>query len=290
MTLRHFKIYTTVYTERNMTAAAKRLFMAQPSVSQAIKELENHYHVVLFERFPKELKPTASGDLLFEYATNILEMNIELEDLMKRGSSQHILRIGANDTAGVTLLDDLVKRYTESHPLEKLKVQINRSSTLSDMLRTNDLDCILTDEFKSSPDLYSEIIKEDRFIAVASPYYPELPDRFIADASYLSTARLLLRESGTDERDCLEQYMRDRGFSLEPYWESISFDILLNAAKQEMGITLLPYNTVKSSIESGELIALVIPDFHSTQKFMLAWQKNKYLSSPIEEFVKMCRE
>ena len=55
MTLRHFKIYVTVYNEKNMTLAAKKLFMAQPSVSQVIKELETHYNTVLFERFPKEL-------------------------------------------------------------------------------------------------------------------------------------------------------------------------------------------------------------------------------------------
>ena len=53
MTLRHFKVFLVVYTERNMTAAAKKLYMTQPSVSQTIKELESHYNVVLFERFPK---------------------------------------------------------------------------------------------------------------------------------------------------------------------------------------------------------------------------------------------
>lgn len=290
MTLRHFKIYTMVYTERNMTAAAKKLFMAQPSVSQVIKELESHYQVVLFERFPKELKPTPSGDTLFEYATNILEMNAELEDMMKQGSSQHILRVGANDTAGSALLDDLVKEYTSTHPLEKVRVQINRSSILMEMLRANDLDVILTDEFKSAPDLHNEVILEDRFVAVASSNFPNLPAHLIADAPYLSSVRLLLREPGTDERDYFEQYMREHGHTIIPFWESISFDILLNAAKQEMGITILPYRVAKASIEKKELVVLSIPDFPHTQKFVLAWPKNKYLSAPIEEFVKLCRK
>lgn len=290
MTLRHFKIYTTVYTERNMTAAARKLFMAQPSVSQVIKELEHHYNVVLFERFPKELKPTPSGDMLFEYASNILDMNAELEDLMKKGSSQHILRIGANDTAGVSLLDNLLKEYTSTHPLEKVKVQINRSRILADMLRTNDLDLIMTDEFNTAPDLYSEIIDQDRFIAVASPTYPDLPKGLVADASYLSTARLLLREPGTDERDYLEQYMRQRGYRIAPYWESISFDILFNAALGDMGITLLPASMVKDAIYQNKLVELSIPDYHYYQEFILAWPKNKYISVPMEEFIALCRK
>ncbi len=289
MTLRHFKIYIMVYTERNMTTAAKKLFMSQPSVSQVIKELEGHYDTVLFERFPKELKPTQTGDLLFDYASNILDMNSELEDMMKKGSSQHTIRIGSNDTAGATLLDNLVMEYTTSHPLERTKVHINRSVIIADMLRSNDLDIILTDEFPYAPDLHSEVIDEDRFIVVASPEYKDLPADGIVDASYLSSARLLLRESGTDERDFFEQYMRQRGYLIIPYWESISFDILQNAAIEKMGITILPSRIVQKSLDRNLLIELKVPDFEYYQTFVLGWQKNKYLSPPIEEFITLCR-
>lgn len=273
-----------------MTAAAKKLFMSQPSVSQVIKELERHYQTVLFERFPKELKPTDSGELLFDYASNILDMNTELEDMMKKGSSQHILRVGSNDTAGTTLLDTILMEYTASHPLDKVKVQVNRSVIIADMLRTNDLDIILTDEFPYSPDLYSEVIDQDEFIAVASPDYPNLPKDYVADASYLSGVRLLLRESGTDERDFLEQYMKSHGYMVVPFWESISFDILKNSAVEKMGITILPSRSVVEELRTGKLIKISIPDFRYYQSFVLAWQKNKYLSMPIIEFVELCRK
>lgn len=290
MTLRHFKIYSMVYSERNMTTAAKKLFMSQPSVSQVIKELEEHYNTILFERFPRELKPTYSGDLLFDYASNILDMNAELEDMMKKGSSQHILRIGSNDTAGATLLDNLLNKYTTNHPLDRIKIHVNRSVIIADMLRSNDLDIILTDEFTNAPDLYSEVIDEDRFIAVASPDYPDLPKDGIADASYLSSARLLLRESGTDERDFFEQYMRQRGYMIIPFWESISFDILRNAAIEKMGITVLPSRIVQNALSKKLLIELPVPDYEYYQTFVLAWQKNKYISPPIEDFVTLCRK
>lgn len=290
MTLRHFKIYATVYVERNMTAAATKLFMSQPSVSQAIKELEKHYQAVLFERFPKELKPTEAGELLYDYASNILDMNTELEDMMKKGSSQHILRVGSNDTAGTDLLDQLLMQYTLDHPLEKVKVHVNRSVIIADMLRTNDLDIILTDEFPYAPDLYSEVIRQDDFIAVASPDYPGLPTDLIADASYLSGVRLLLRETGTDERDFLDQYMKNKGYMVVPFWESISFDILKNSAIEKMGITILPSHAAEKDLQSGKLVKLTIPDFDFHQSFVLGWQKNKYLSVPIIEFVELCRK
>ncbi|MBE5905430.1 MAG: LysR family transcriptional regulator [Lachnospiraceae bacterium] len=290
MTLRHFKIYVKVYAERNMTAAAQQLYMSQPSVSQAIKELEKHYNTVLFERFPKELLPTEAGDTLYEYASNILDMNTELEDMMKKGASQHILRVGSNDTAGTVLLDALLQEYTTDHPVDKVKVQVNRSIILADMLRTNDLDIILTDEFPVAPDLHSEVICQDKFVVVASPDYPGLPKDYVADAAYLSGVRLLLRESGTDERDFTEQYMKNRGYLVVPFWESISFDILKNAAIEKMGITVLPSRVVAEEIEAGRLVELIVPEFRCYQSFVLAWQKSKYMSVSIIEFVNLCRK
>lgn len=288
MTLRHFKIYVTVYNEKNMTAAAKKLFMAQPSVSQAIKELESHYNTVLFERFPKELHATQSGELLYEYASHILQKNAEVEDLMKQGSAQHVLRIGANDTVGSSLLDDYIEAFHQSHPLEEIQVHITRSFKLSDMLRTNELDFILTDEFKDAPDLTSEIIHKDSLIFVAGKDYA-LPTSNLLSPELLSKEHLLLREPGTYIRDDFDRFMTENGHPIKAYWESISFDILINATLRNMGIALLPESSVKEYLEKGLLLQYHLPGFASSQKMVLAYQKNKYITPAMEDFFALCR-
>ncbi len=272
-----------------MTAAAKKLFMTQPSVSQAIKELEEHYHAVLFERFPKKLEPTASGDLLFNYATKILDTNAELEDLMMQGSSKHVLRIGANDTVGSSILDAIVRKYNESHPAEHVQIFINRSSALQDMLRNNDLDLAISDEFPLAQDLYNEEIRKDDFLLVASSNYPDLPSGKIADPDYLSRARLLLREPGIDERDSFDRYMRKHGHAIIPFWESISFDILLSATLRGTGISILPRYIVEAHLKEGRLTELTIPDYDAKQTFVLSYQKNKYLTEDMIDFIELCR-
>lgn len=288
MTLRHFKIYVTVYNEKNMTAAAKKLFMAQPSVSQAIKELENHYNTVLFERFPKELHPTRSGELLYEYASHILEKNAEVEDLMKQGTSQHVLRIGANDTVGSSLLDDYIEAFRQSHPLEEIQVHITRSYKLADMLRTNELDFILTDEFKDAPDLISEVFDRDSLIFVAGNGY-DLPTDGILTPELLSQKHLLLREPGTSLRDDFDRFMTENGYPIKAYWESISFDILINAALRNMGIALLPEKSVKEYLDKGALLQYRLTGFSSSQKMVLAYQKNKYITPAMDDFFNLCR-
>ena len=71
MNNRLFNIYTVVYEKRNMTQAAESLFISQPSVSQAIRELEEYYGTKLFERYPKKLYPTPEGDVLYNYCVQI---------------------------------------------------------------------------------------------------------------------------------------------------------------------------------------------------------------------------
>src|SRR5512133_2776400 len=100
MNFRHLRIFLTVCEVGNMTRAAKELYMAQPSVSQAIAELEKYYEVRLFERLNHKLYVTEAGKRLQSYAHHILNLSEqarkELADLNQGGS----VRIGASLTVG----------------------------------------------------------------------------------------------------------------------------------------------------------------------------------------------
>ena len=82
MTIRHLKIFLQVADTGKMSAAAKNLFMTQPSVSQAIRELEEHYHTLLFERLSNKLYITESGKQLYTYAKMTVEQFDFLEEKM----------------------------------------------------------------------------------------------------------------------------------------------------------------------------------------------------------------
>lgn len=288
MTLRHFRIFIAVYSEKSMTGAAKKLYMTQPSVSQTIKELEVHYRTVLFERFPKELLPTKAGEKLYLYANTILSKCTELEDDMKEGSAQHILRIGANDTIGSSILNDYLNCFQKIHPNEEIQVVINNSSLLCEMVHTNKLDLLLTDEFHSTADLTFFSVCEEQFVAVAGKSHPlaSAPQIFLKD---LATSKLLLREKGSDVRDYFDSLMNDNGYHADAFWESISFDILLSTATRGEGIALLPKQYVETDVELGHLVILNIPEFHYTQNLILAYKKNKYITPQMDDFIEICK-
>ena len=91
MTTRHLKIFLNVYITGSMPAAAQKLYMTQPSVSQAIRELEEHYGVPLFERLYRKLYPTQAGKQLFLYAEKFLGMFDDMEATMQADALPQLL-------------------------------------------------------------------------------------------------------------------------------------------------------------------------------------------------------
>lgn len=82
MTIRHLKIFVAVADTGQMSKAARLLYLSQPTVSQAIRELEEHYHVLLFERLSKRLYITEEGKRLLSHAREVLARFDHLEEQM----------------------------------------------------------------------------------------------------------------------------------------------------------------------------------------------------------------
>ncbi|MDN5312038.1 MAG: LysR family transcriptional regulator, transcriptional activator of the cysJI operon, partial [Thermoanaerobacteraceae bacterium] len=102
MNFRKLKVFTTVCDCGSMSEAAKKLYMTQPAVSQAILELEEELDVHLFDRINKKLLLTYPGEVLLEYARRILVLVEETQSTMKDIANMNTgkLRIGASTTIG----------------------------------------------------------------------------------------------------------------------------------------------------------------------------------------------
>ncbi|QXE21015.1 LysR family transcriptional regulator [Clostridium sp. 001] len=166
MTIRHLKIFITVCEEGNMTSAANKLFMTQPSISQAIKELENYYEVTLFERLSRKLYITSSGKKLYQYAKHIIKLFDEAGNDLRQNSLQKKLIIGANYTVGVVLIHKYIKKFNKLYPNSEIMVNVNKSSILTEMLRKNELDLALIEEFKNKSDFVEDFFYNDRIVCL----------------------------------------------------------------------------------------------------------------------------
>ena len=110
MTLRHLKLFIAAADAGSITAAARQLYIAQPTVSIAVKELEEHYGICLFERISKRLRITEDGRRFLDYARHIVRLFDEMEQLFTDPERKGSLRLGASVTVGIHYVPEMVKK------------------------------------------------------------------------------------------------------------------------------------------------------------------------------------
>ncbi len=185
MTLRHMKIFVAVYQQKSITLASNSLHLAQPSVSLAIRELEEYYHIRLFDRLSRRIYPTENGHRFYEYALHIVSLFSEMENKIPAWDANAPLHIGSSITLGTCLLPSLVKAYQEQHPEIKIYVTVKNTGTIEQAVIDNQLDFALVEGTVTHPEIISEVFSADTLCMVAAPGHPLAANRTVtlADAA-----------------------------------------------------------------------------------------------------------
>ena len=172
MTLRHFRIFVAVYREMSITKAAEKLYMAQPSVSLAVRELEEHYQARLFNRINRRIFPTEKGTALYGYARQIIELAEETEGVMRTSSAPSKLHIGSSITIGNTVLPQVIKKFQEKYRECEVQVTIQNSRNIVQAVVKNEQDIGLVEDKAGSSQLEEVPFCSDEFSFVCGEKHP----------------------------------------------------------------------------------------------------------------------
>ena len=148
MTLTELRYIVAVARERHFGRAAEACFVSQPTLSVAIKKLEEELDVKIFERGNSEVSVTPLGEEIVRQAQSVIEQAASIKQIAKRGKDPLAgpLKLGIIYTIGPYLLPELVKNAIDHTPQMPLMLQENFTVKLLDMLRTGDLDCAILAE------------------------------------------------------------------------------------------------------------------------------------------------
>ena len=172
MTLRHMKIFVSVYQTQSITRAAEQLHMTQPAVSRAIQELEHYYGVCLFERIGRRICSTESAAWLYAQALHIIETLDSMEKGLRDWDEFGVLRVGATITLGSFLLPELAARFQQRHPHLQLRAVVSNGAQLSQHLLENTIDLALIEGSILLPQLVSEPFSGDHLQLILPPGHP----------------------------------------------------------------------------------------------------------------------
>lgn len=282
MTRKHFTIFVEVCRFLNFSQAAEALNTTQPAVSLAVKELESHYGVALFERMNRRVYLTPAGEALLATAQDVLRGFQEAEETLGQGRPL-ALRVGANVSFGEAGLAQVLGRFRQEHPQVRLRALVANSDKIQSLLAENQLDVGIVDGLGVSERLRAQpLYQEDLVLAAA-------PGRFPAPATVeeLAALPLLLREPGSGLRSSVDRVFSQQGLAPQPLLESTSTAALAQAAKAGLGVAILPEALAQR--ESGLQVGTV-PEVRFFRQFACALQRQKAPSPALEAFLALLRD
>ena len=172
MTLKHIRIFVTVYQEESITRAAEKLHMTQPATSLAIREMEEYYHTKLFERSGRGIRVTSAGTRLYPSAARLLSLYDEMDAEMKNWDTSGRLRIGSSISIGSCILPQLINRFSKKYPELELYVKVDSSDVIEQNILENHLDFALIEGSVHSEKLNSSVFLDDELVPVCSRFHP----------------------------------------------------------------------------------------------------------------------
>ncbi len=247
MTLTELKYIVAVAREKHFGKAAEACYVSQPTLSVAIKKLEDELEVKLFERSANEVAITPLGADIVRQAESVLEQAASIKEIAKRGKDPlaGALALGIIYTIGPYLLPDLVRQAIAHTPQMPLMLQENFTVKLLEMLRTGEIDCAIMAEPFPDTGLAIAPLYDEPFLA-AVPYNHPLAARDTITAEALKKETMLLLGTGHCFRDhVLEVCPEFARFSsdaegIRKSFEGSSLETIKHMVASGMGVTLVP--------------------------------------------------
>ena len=264
MTLTELKYIVAVAREKHFGKGADACHVSQPTLSVAIKKLEEELQVKLFERNANEITVTPLGEEIIRQAQSVLEQADNIKEIAKRGKDPLAgsLRLGVIYTIGPYLLPELVRKIIAATPQMPLMLQENFTVRLLEELRNGDIDCaILAEPFPDS-NLAIAPLYDEPFMAAVPSAHP-LAERASVTAEEMKSETMLLLGNGHCFRDhVLEVCPEFARFSsnadgIRRSFEGSSLETILHMVAAGMGITLVPRLGVPSAALAAQAAAAV---------------------------------
>ncbi|MAT50904.1 MAG: LysR family transcriptional regulator [Porticoccaceae bacterium] len=253
MTLTELRYIVTLAQEQHFGQAAERCHVSQPTLSIAVKKLEQELGVELFERSKNKVSPTPTGEKVIAQAQKVLEESSRIQDIAAAGKDQlnSPLKVGGIFTIGPYLFPQFIPKLRELAPHMPLVVEESYTATLRRRLRNGDLDVIIIALPFTEPDVVTQPLYTEPFV-VLIPENHRLTKRKVIDQDDLEGENILLLGEGHCFRDQVlealpklaSQQGRDHVRGIRTDTEGSSLETMRHMVASGLGITILPLSAV----------------------------------------------
>ncbi|MGZ3774007.1 MAG: LysR family transcriptional regulator [Pseudobdellovibrionaceae bacterium] len=282
--------FVTVISEGSMTAAADKLYLTQPAVSQQIRNLEEDLGVELLVRGVRQIKATPQGEVLYEYAKRIINLTQQAEIAIKSIGNQMKgqLRIGTLNSLGLHLMSPIVGRLMRHNPDLSLKIDYAKGDELIKSFKKGQYDVLILPDVKTEFGSELEnceqkfLVKEEMWL-VGSNKEEKMPQQ-ISFKDICSFSLVNFIEEFPGFSNTVNEKLQSQNLKVVSIFESSNVGTLKRVIEAGLGWGFLPAHSIKKQVRSGRLSRVYVKDLHYEIDLMFYYKKQSENKALIEVF------
>ena len=289
MEIRQLRAFVAIAESGTFTAGALRVHVTQAAISMQIRQLETEIGAKVFVRAPRHVILTEAGEQLLRRARHILrEHDAALDEIAElAGAERGRLRIGSASAMVLTeQLPSILKELRKQHPAADISVTSGTSEVLVDQILAGEVDVAFVSLPVDVRGIKTERLSEDQLVAIASPRH-KLSKQKTISAYTLAGERLILGERGGNTRRLIDQFFAQAGVSLRVTMELSRQQAIKRMVEEDMGVGIVPLQSVKEEVEKGKLIRWWIEGAQINWELGIAQLSNGYDSPIMQKFVSL---
>lgn len=289
MTLRHLQIFIKVFENQSITKAAQELYLAQPAVSLAIKELEDNYGIILFERMNRRIYPTNEAKKFYEYVIHIMDLFHQMEEETKQWENEGLMKIGSSITNSHYVLPLIIKDFKRKYPNSKIQLYIHNSEILENKILENKIDIAIIETDIQDENIIKIPFMNDNLTTIVPCQHPLTKQKNIQLDDLLHYP-FFAREQGSSVTQLVKGIFEAHQLPLTFAMESHSTQAIIKHVEYGLGIATLPSMLVKQALDKQTVEKIYIPELDIQRQYHIIYHKHKYISKMMQEFISICRQ
>jgi DNA-binding transcriptional LysR family regulator len=288
MDLWQLKIFCKIVELKSFSKAGNAVHLSQPTVSSHVKDLEEHFGCLLFDRLGKEALPTKAGVLLYRYARKILGIRDETEAAMSQfqGKMKGRLSIGGSTIPGGFILPGLIGEFSKQYPEVIVSLRVGDTENIIKEILDGDLELGIVGAGTENKKIVQEKFIDDEMRLIVPADHKWADSRHIS-FDLLAEEPFIIREKGSGTLKSFNNSLGKTGRSVDDLKiaaEMGSTISVIQGIKQKLGVSVLSIISVDEEIKTGKLKALKIDGLNLKRSFFVTRHKQRSLSPLGEAF------
>lgn len=283
------KVFCTVAETKSFSKTSEIIHLTQPAVSLQIQALEEIYETKLFDRSSSTVVLTPSGEVLYKYAKEILNLYASAEKVIGEitGLVKGSISIGASSTIGNYLLPAIITDFKRTHLKIKIHLLVGNTKRVVELLNSGNIDLGLVEGEVTRQKMQVDKLIPDELLLVVPAYHPWAKKKEVS-ISELTKEPFIFREGGSGTRQMIEKFLASHGVSAQSLKVSMvlgSTEAIKAAVENGLGVSIISRWAARKESKYGTLSLLRIKEQKMLREFSMITNKGAVSSHAVDEFL-----